>query len=399
MGRCAIAFGMNFFLVLQAYAAMLVPAVADAETIPLFRELPSLERAYPRVPLVTEPTPVEPLDKIAPNLWVKRDDRSDQPLGGNKARKLEFILGETLKRGSEFLVTCGMYGSNHALATALVAKQQGLRSILILGPQPVTEDVREKLLAFHALGAVLRYHGTKLGMGLEMLQYQTKAEFSKRFHFVGPGGSTVEGMLGYVNAFFELVDQLGREGLPKRIVLPAGTGGTMAGLLVGSCLAGVWEKVRIEGVGVADPLLTGEGSVRSDAHNLYSAIVGRLSRQDYERVPRGCDFLSSSKALKYLEDYYDPGYGEAKPGVFEAIKLLKETHNIVLERTYTGKAMRYLLDTPSPEKTLFWLTYNAYDLRKIIDGYKWKYPNAPWRELPEDFWPFFESPADGRRGK
>lgn len=385
----------------------LVLSASAEERLALLRLFPSLEQKVPRMAILSGPTPVRALPALekellidSGKLWVKMDDGSpSDPLGGNKARKLEFLLGAAKAEKAHTLITAGMYGSNHALATAVAAKRFGFKAKLILGPQPVTKDVKEKLLAFHALGAELRFHSGKIGMGIDLL----KAQFAgKGSYYIPPGGSSVEGDLGYVNAFLELAEQLGPEQMPERIVVPVGSMGTAAGLLVGSCLAGMFEKVRIEGVGVADPLLTNDIALRKHAHRLHNYIRDTLSEPERKRLPR-CGYISSDVALQFIDEYYDPGYGEATAEVHQAIALLKKTERIKTEATYSGKALAYLIadlrtsvvkDRKIP-RTLFWLTYHNYDLKQIIREHRWKNPTKPWLELPEGFHSIFTTGRPG----
>ncbi|MBI3541897.1 MAG: pyridoxal-phosphate dependent enzyme [Deltaproteobacteria bacterium] len=390
----------------------LMGAAAQAAELPLYSHYPSLKKSLARVEIIKEATPLLPMAQLEArigatpgSLWVKRDDISDSPLGGNKARKLEFLLAQVFAHGSDAIVTSGMWGSNHALATAVAAHEYGFKARLILGPQPVTDDVRHKILAMHALGAELRYHGNRIAMGLDMVGQMIASFFSKKLYYVPPGGSNDVGDLGYVSAFLELFDQVGIEGLPQRIYLPVGTMGTSAGLLVGSCLAGVYERVKIEGVNVADPLLTGDATTRRQAAHLYKFIKKHLDDRERARLPR-CDFWSK-KAFEFISEYYAPGYGAAKPEVFAGMKVARETESIVLDRTYSGKAWLAFLERVEAEaksgkpvpKTLFWHTYNSYDLDRTIATHPWKNPDEKWRELPKDFHWMFEKPkAPGRRG-
>jgi hypothetical protein len=238
-------------------------------------------------------------------------------------------------------------------------------------------------------------------MGLDMLG---SSFAGKDVYNIPPGGSNDTGDLGYVNAFLELAKQMPKDQLPERIVVPVGSMGTAAGLLVGTCLAGVFGKVRIEGVGVADPMLTSEIALRKQAIHLYLSIRSKLDAKDRARLPE-CPFMSSDTALKYTGDFYEPGYGAASPEVFKNIELLKKTEGLVTEGTYSGKALTYMVSDLRKSvvqdkhigKTLFWLTYDSYDLDKIIDKHVWKDPNAKWKELPEDFQHLFTDGGEGNK--
>ncbi len=382
----------------------------EKEGFPLFMTYPGLQGKISRVKILEGSTPLVPMLELEkklfsdanmpspqePLLWVKQDDNSSEELGGNKARKLEFLLAKAVEQKAKKLVTCGMDGSNHALAVAIAGRRFGFEVELILGPQPLTENVKQKLLAFHALGAKIHFHNFRIGMGLEMAGYSLWNKFQKDTLYIPPGGSNEIGDLGYVNAFLELVDQVGIEGLPDQIVLPLGSMGTTAGLLVGSCLAGAWEKVKIIGVNVADPMFTTDSATRKQAQKVYNFIRKKLDSAS-NPLPE-CDFAHSKKAFEFVKSYYAPEYGASVPAVHEDMALLERTENMILDGTYSGKAMHYYLDTvrstlaagKTPPKMLFWLTYSAYDLNKFIDAHTWTNPEKKWLDLPKSIWKLFE---------
>ena len=385
-----------------AFANPALPSVEDL--------YPSLRQSTPRIQILNEMTPIHGLPVIeqelriaqAGTLLIKRDDQSTQLLGGNKARKLEYLMGEAKARGAKSLITSGMWGSNHALATTIAARQQGYRIHLHLGPQPVTEAVRKKLLALHALGADLHFHSTSIGLGFAILKAMIADALSGGtvFH-IPPGGSSPTGSLGYVNGYLEVVQQFKSEGreLPERIVVPVGSMGTAAGLLVGTCLAGHFERVKMIGIGVSDPLLSNESQTRKHAIALHAFIKDRITPQEREQFPE-CDYLHSQKAFAFADDQYAPGYGAPSPAVEATIAWVGRTEQIHLDGTYSGKAMNWLVEAVRKEvergtpvsKTLFWLTYNSYDLTSVIQGYPWKNRDKPWLDLPQDFHKLFTEP-------
>ncbi len=345
----------------------------------------------PRVRILTGPTPLEPLPGLQaylfgeagiapparPLLWVKRDDAEHAGgIGGNKARKLEFILGQALERGARRLITPGMLGSNHALTLALAARLHGLRVRFILGPQPITDDVRMKLLAFHALGAELVIRGNLISMGLSMGAAQLRSALERDEYYVPTGGSSREGMQGYRLAFEELCTQTGRADLPALIYVPYGSGGTAAGLLAGARASGLSNQVRIEAVRVTAPWMT----TRSRLNGFARPEARRWDNLDI------------------ISGYQQPGYGASTPEVEEVIRLLRDTDGIELESTYSGKAMLALVAgvraslraTGTIEKTLFWLTYHRHDLDGIVRAYAWSNPREKWRELPRAVWPHYK---------
>jgi len=381
--------------------------------LPLFKKLPGLAN-IPRVEILSQYTDVMPLKNIenelnqklyqqktqylSNRLWIKRDDRSSAVLGGNKARKLEFILGQMKLDGAKKIITAGMWGSNHALATSLACKQHGLTPILHLGPQPVTENVKKKLLSFYALGAKMVYHKNQISMGMGIVESYFKSLLRKDTFYIPPGGSSPTGTLGYVNAFLELVEQVGVENLPDRIYVPMGTAGTSAGLLLGSCLAGTLDKTTIVAVGIADSVLSNESTIWRLARKTYHMISHHLSKEERKQLPH-CSFTQHRQGLNYRSEYSKPGYGAATPEVFEAIKMMKDKEGITLEQTYSGKAFRALLDDTQADfekglpakKSLFWLTYNSHPLDEIIASFAWKDPLHPWLDLPKKFHHLFES--------
>ena len=372
-----------------------------ADISPLLKRLPSLQ-SVPHVHILDEATPVQSMEKlnhyyrsrnITADIWIKRDDQSHLPLGGNKSRKLEFIIGEAKSKGATNLLTSGNWGSNHAYSTAQAAKRFGMETHLMLGNQPVTDNVKKKLLADHALGAKLHYYGNQIILGVGIAKSWLKAFFKKDFYYIPPGGSSPIGNLGYVNAFLELVDQVGKENMPKRIIVPMGTAGTTAGLLMGRCIAGLEDEVEIIGVGIADGPLSNRRLLIKTSKKLEKFIRKNLSEADL-KIIRNCDFSKNNPLIKYSGEYSEPGYGEATEIVHGLIEKVKKLEGITLDPTYTGKAFHYLHDQilkdERPVKTLFWMTYNSYDLNRVINTFNWKDPNKKYLDLPSKFHQLFK---------
>ena len=373
---------------------------AMADISPLLSRLPSLS-TIPHVEILTAVTEVHALKemnkfyqsrKIKADLWIKRDDQSHLALGGNKSRKLEFIIGDAKAKGTSTLITSGNWGSNHAYSTAIAAKRFNFNVELLLGNQPITENVKKKLLADYAIGAKLNFYANQISLGIAIGKSWLKAFFKKDSYYIPPGGSSPVGNLGYANAFLELVDQLGVENMPKRIVLPMGTAGTTAGLLMGRCIAGLEDEVEIIGVGIADGPLSNRKLLVKTAKKLERFIQKNLSREDKAKLSN-CQFDSKNPLISYNGNYSDPGYGEADEIVHEIIDRVRELESINLDATYSGKAFHYLHDLikkdERPIKTLFWMTYNSYDLNKIIDTFNWKDQNKKYLDLPKKFHSIF----------
>ncbi len=373
---------------------------AMADISPLLSRLPSL-KLVAHVNILTEATEVHALTQmnsyyanknIKADLWIKRDDQSHLALGGNKSRKLEFIIGDAKAKGAKSLITSGNWGSNHAYSAAQAAKRFGMSVDLLLGNQPVSENVKQKLLADFALGAKLHYYGTQIGLGVGIAKSWLKAFFKKDTYYVPPGGSSPVGNLGYANAFLELLDQVGRENMPKRIILPMGTAGTTAGLLMGRCIAGLENEVEIIAVGIANGPLSNKKLLVKTAKKLEKFIHKNLSDEDRKKLS-DCHFENKNPLIRYRGNYSEPGYGEASEIVHDLIKLVEEKEGIKLDPTYSGKAYHHLHDLISvdkkPVKTLFWMTYNSFDLNQVINTYPWSDVNKKYLDLPKKFHSLF----------
>ena len=391
------------------------PAGEGGDELPIVRAFPSFG-SVPRVDLVPKPAPLVPLRALerrlreelgaaagdGPWLFMKHDDVSRGLVGGNKGRKLEFLLGEARARHARAVVTSGRLGTNHGLASVAAASRLGIPVTLVLGPQPVTEAIRRKLLAMRAAGAEIRFHSTLVGWALDVALYKlTSVVFPSELYYIPPSGTSDVGSIGYANAFFELLEQTGDEGLPDEIVVAASTGGTAAGLLAGMCLAGRFDQVRVRAVGVTEEWLQSEWLLRSEAREAFRAIRDALGPADRARVEE-CDFMGSRTALTYEHGYLDPGYGRTDARLDRLIGLVRDTEGVELDPTFTAKAMRHFLDRArerllagdTHRRLLFWNTYAPVDVEKAIREHRWKDPDAPWRDLPADMQVLFE-----RRGE
>ncbi len=335
--------------------------MADAE-LPLFRAFPALERALPRAPFIRSPTPVEPLaldGAAVGTLFVKRDDRSCPLYGGNKPRKLEFLLGRARDQGAKTLVTTGGLGTNHGLAMTILARSIGLGSVLVLVDQPLTPAVRETLRLQRAFGARQIAARNVPGAALHVLWALANATLhGQRPQLVPTGGSSALGNVGFVSAGLELAEQI-RAGLlpePATIFVPVGTGGTMAGLWLGLRLAGL--ATRVVGVVVTDILPPSPSRLARAAR----ATLRLLRRADPS--VRGVEIRASDFPL--VRDQLGAGYGAPTAAAQDAVAAA-ERLGLRLETTYTGKALAALRDAlAGPDQpaapVLFWNTYNGVDV-------------------------------------
>ncbi len=356
----------------------------------------ALERAWPGIgahlPWATcseLPTAVESLARLGRHLgverlWIKRDDRSGSLYGGNKPRKLDLLLGAALARGCKTVVTAGGIGTNHGLATAIYARRHGLRTILLLLYQPVTEKVRRNLLLCHACGADIRYGRTMPPLVARGLRAYL-GELSGGLPYVIPtGGTTPLSLIAYVNAAFELRHQIeaGMLPVPDWIFVPVGSGGTFAGLVLGCKLAGL--PTRVAGVLVTDILPP------------TAARVVRLAAKCHGLL-RGCsplvpDVRVSLEDVHIVSGFVGAGYGAPTEEARAAREEMRELEGIELETVYTGKCLAALRSlAPQREyrdaNILYWNTYSSVDPQIAIG------PLPDYHELPRPLWPLFEEPV------
>ena len=336
---------------------MLVP---EAHPSQLRRQWPGLNLG--RVVLGTAPTPVRPMETVTVGrevgLWAKREDAyGDGAWGGNKVRKLEWILAEAQRRGVRTLLTVGGTGTNWGLVCATYGAVHGFRTVLGLVDQPEDDRVREHLVRLQDSGAVIHRYPDRRALRRALPGLMLRHAFggasgrtSPRFPWYLPiGGSNTFGTLGYVEVGLEIAEQVRAGTLPEpaTLVVPVGSGGTVAGLALGLRAAGL--ATRILGVVVND-------SVPLDAGTLVGLAngTGRLLRQ---RGARGVPTLTVHD-LDVRRDWLGRTYGDPTPEALEAVAAAAEV-GLVLEPVYTGKALAAIaaLGTSLPSPVLWLDTY------------------------------------------
>ncbi|MTE15746.1 1-aminocyclopropane-1-carboxylate deaminase/D-cysteine desulfhydrase [Nocardia aurantiaca] len=307
----------------------------------LHRLHPELTRTLPHVRLGTTPTPVrrlDALDTVGADIWLKDDSAfGDGGWGGNKVRKLEWLLPDALRQRRTTIVTVGGLGTNWGLATALYGREHGVKTVLALVDQPVDEHVRAQLERLRASSAELHFTHSKARTILSAPLLLAR-HFSgwRPPYFLPAGGSSPVGALGYVEAALELADQV-RDGTlpePSHIVIPVGSGGTAAGLSLGLRLAGL--PTRVVGVVVNDTLRLDERTLAKLADRTERLLRARGARLPGNLAPAG--------NLDIVTDYLGPGYGHPMPEAATAQSLSADREHIRLEPVYTAKAMAALLD-------------------------------------------------------
>ena len=302
----------------------------------------------PHVPLAELPTPVVAIPSLSARsgaeIWVKRDDLSGREYGGNKVRKLEYIFGEAIARESDTIITCGAAGSHHALATARFAEALGLKLHVVSFPQLWSTHAEEQLRALLSAGG--QVHPVRSGAltipTMQGLAARLRLK-RRRPYVVAPGGSSVPGVIGHVEAGLELARQIeaGVVPEPDAIFLAFGTGGTLAGLAIGLAASGITTK--LVGVRVVPRVVANAGRVRS----LISRTVQHLRSLD-KRFP---DVSATARTLIEIDGAeLGAGYGAPTAAASNATRLAREHGELVLDQTYTSKAFASLLRQASAER-------------------------------------------------
>jgi D-cysteine desulfhydrase len=315
---------------------------------------PETAGTLPRIELCRTPTPVRRLEALAAGagrpLWVKDDSRSAELWGGNKPRKLEWVLGDAKQRGFRTILTFGGLGTNHGLATALYAREHGMRCVLALVDQPLDEHVEAQLERIRASGAKVYLTRTTPRTALAVPYLMVR---HARPYWLPPGGSSALGTLGFVEAALELGAQVqaGELPEPEGIVLALGSGGSAAGLLAGLRLAGL--RTKVHAVLVNDKLKLSEAILLRLAGRALSLLERRGARLPGNARPAAGD-------LEVVHGFLGPGYGHATPQALDAIELAAREEGLELEPVYTGKALAAVLHgLPGDGPLLYWHTHSA----------------------------------------
>jgi D-cysteine desulfhydrase len=294
---------------------------------------------FPRRRYTAGPTPIERIPRFSkalggPNIYVKRDDLLGLTAGGNKTRKLEFLVAEALAQGADTLITCGAIQSNHCRLTLAAAVKEGLKCRLVLEervPGTYSPQAGGNIFLYNLLGAE-QVKVVPAGSDLpeEMARIAGELAVEGRKGYVIPGGgSNPLGVLGYVACAQEILAQTFDLGLEIHTILCAsGSAGTQAGLVTG--VQGCNMNVPVLGINV------------SRAKQVQEALVYGLVRATAEYA--GLSAAVPREAVICFGDYVGPGYSLPTPGMVEAVRLLAGTEGILLDPVYTGKAMAGLID-------------------------------------------------------
>ena len=306
---------------------------------------------FPRVELVHRPTPFRKLARLTerlggPEIFIKRDDLTGLAFGGNKSRKLEFIVGDMLRKKADAVITWASTQSNWCMQTAAAARKFGIRPILILfKTTDLPPEIDGNLLLDVILGADIRIReAVEKGKGVKAAQaFVVMEEIAQEVrsrglepYLVAVGGSLVGGdmdrplgAVSYVEAFLEMLEQAAAEGFtPDHVVHSTGSGGTQAGLVVGA--KALTENCRVLGISVSEP------------KGPFSEDVRRIAGECDEALDLGLGIGPGDVVVN--DEYLGSGYGAVDRDVADVIQLIFQTEGIVLDPVYTAKAMAGLVD-------------------------------------------------------
>lgn len=294
---------------------------------------------FPRIRLAHLPTPLEPMPRLTallggPELWIKRDDCTGLSTGGNKTRKLEYLMAEAMDQGADMVLTQGATQSNHARQTAAAAAKLGLDCHIILEDRTGYNEPNYRLNGNVLLdvlhGATIEHRGPGLDMNAELLAVtETFRAKGRRPYAIPGGGSNATGALGYVTCALELLAQMVERGISfDHMVTATGSAGTHAGLIVG--LKALNAQLPLLGIGVRAPQEVQEANVFRLAQAVEEKLgtQGVVSRED---VVANCDYIGQ-------------GYGIPADSTLEAIDLFARQEAILLDPVYSGKGAAGLID-------------------------------------------------------
>ncbi|WP_306145501.1 D-cysteine desulfhydrase [Roseibium sp. MMSF_3412] len=292
---------------------------------------------FPRVDLCHQPTPIEEMPRLGaylggPKLYIKRDDCTGLATGGNKTRKLEFLMGEALREGADMIVTQGAVQSNHVRQSAAAACKLGMKCHVLLERRvPDRDESYEKtgnVFLDKLFGTTFEFRPNGLDMNAEALEVtESLRNAGHKPYFIPGGGSNATGALGYANCAQEVVDQSVQSGLHFQwLVMGTGSSGTQAGLVAGFHI--LEYDLPVMGISVRQPKERQTGAVLATTQKTLAHLGGPEIAPDKILVDDG---------------YVGEGYGIPAPSTLEAIRLTARQEGILLDPVYSAKGMAGLI--------------------------------------------------------
>lgn len=333
----------------------------------LLQAYPELDGKIPWMKIGDYPTPAHRLEKMGAflehdNLYIKREDMCSSVYSGNKIRKFENVLAHAKSVGAKTLVTVGGTGSNHCLATAIYGKPQGFDVITCIFDQPFTKHCEDVLKLLCHFGAEIHYTQNYAKTATHVIGLLAKLSRKGRApYFIYSGASTPMGTVGYLEAVLELKQQV-KEGMvpePDILFVPAGSGGTFAGLALGVKLFGM--KTRVIGVRVVPAIACNRVLVSALAKKTL-----KLVKTARARIP-DIEIHVSDFLLEH--EYFGGAYGVVTKESLYASEKMKTLEGISCEGVYTGKTIAAMMDCEKQNKNktiLYWHTHNSVDFEPIL---------------------------------
>lgn len=343
---------------------------------------PALAGKLKKKRLATLPTPVRESSYMhngrVHSIWIKQDNLSGKPYGGNKVRKLEYLLQAVIDKQRSRVATFGAVGSHHALATAFYAQKLGLGCTVLLSHQTRVTSIPAILNTHLELGSeIVRYGGAyrdRVGTLRKFVQ-------GRNAWLIPAGGSSWLGTVGFINAGLELAAQISAKQLPMpdRLYVATGTMSTVAGLALGLALAKLpieIHAVRVSHKAIANPAVL---------KRLMRKTVAMLTRLDAS-FPHE---IAAHTCIVLRDEYFSAGYANSNPVIEAAIDVARDQLALSLESTYTGKAMAAMLGDldasgKKESRSLFWNTYHSAPLLASSER-----PSGSTK-LPDEFLRYFE---------
>ena len=311
-------------------------------------------KEHARFPLAHLPTPLEPMQRLTnalggAELWIKRDDQTGLATGGNKTRKLEYLIADALAQGADLVLTVGAAQSNHCRQTAAAAARAGLECVVVLGSEPLPrERWTGNLLLDDLLGARVVWAGDEEPMAVMEATAEAERVSGRNTYTIPYGGSNAIGASAYALAFQEVVEQVAAGDMAPfdRVVFASSSGGTQAGLVIGARASGY--KGQVLGISVHRT----NDQLRELVTSLLAPTAAYL----------GLELSLGPGDVDVDDGYIGPGYGIMTEGVRGAVRQVAELEGILPDPVYAGKAMSGLLalvqsgDIGADERVLFWHT-------------------------------------------
>lgn len=393
-------FSLSFFnLLLTGHIKDQITDNIKGHRVYLFEKFPDLVGKIPHTCLCDLPTPIIKIETFGnavgcKNIYMKADYLAGKKLspelaleygfthlyGGNKPRKLEFLLADAASKAKDTIITYGCAGSNHALATAVYAKELGFKNcILMLKNQPNSQVVRHNLLLDYYYGALLQFYKNNQARGVAS---KSITDNDQKAYFIPTGGSNEIGALGFVEAAFELKEQIMQGKLPEPdlIYVPAGSFGTIAGLLFGMQLVGLSSKL----VAVAVEPEEIENEIYVITKKLFKKINVLLN--SFDKTVGQIEFPEEKLIIN--KNFAGQEYGLFTSQAVNAIKIFKDTENIKIEGTYSSRAVAAIVEDAAngllfDKKVLLWNTFCSIDYSLLTK-------NISYKDLPVEFHRYFE---------